>query len=141
MWFFDSFMGKWFKAFHIIYIFAVRMDDFSLVLGRALLTAAAENGAACSADGCMAWGRTGAMYLAHVLCGLPVSTLRQQQYATREEYGPIVMDCRWYDRMCDICLDGGGGCTVRLTGPDGHLHDCLLARALFLEMLDFCREG
>lgn len=117
------------------------MDDFSVIFGRALYEVATENGANCTMGNCLSWGITGAMYLAHVLCGVPTDALRQQQYSTKEGFGPIVMDCKWYDRMCSICLNDSILAKISLTGPDGQPHECGLEKALFLEMLDFCREG
>lgn len=117
------------------------MNDFSAILGHALYETATKNGAECTLENCLSWGKTGAMYLAHVLCAVPVDALRSQQYYTREEFGPMTMDCRWYDTMCDICLNGNSLAAVSLIGPDGLPHECDLDKELFLEMLDFCREG
>lgn len=95
-------------------------------------------------DAALAWSRTGALYLSYVLAEMPVSEIRQAQSSARDSHGPIVMECKWYDYMvasvfgdCDsVEIDIPAVCDVGETRMKVNL-----TRELFLEMLDFCREG
>lgn len=114
---------------------------FWQVLEQALNSSALQHGQAYPPGGAHAWGLTGASYLGFALCGLPSSRLRGIQYSARNEFGPVILDCKWYDSLCDECLGGNDSVCALIPGPDGNLCTCTVTRKLFLEMLDFCREG
>lgn len=115
--------------------------DFSIILADALSAAALRHGLSYPEGGAQAWGLTGASYLAFALCGLPQSELRRIQYDTRDSFGPVILDCKWYDALKAECLNGQESVETLLPGPDGALNPCTVTQDLFLEMLDFCREG
>ena len=115
--------------------------DFSIILADALSAAALRHGLRYPEGGAQAWGLTGASYLAFALCGLPQSEVRRIQYATRDRFGPVILDCKWYDALKAECLNGQESVETLLPGPDGALNPCTVTQDLFLEMLDFCREG
>ena len=117
------------------------MTEFSVILGNAFRTVAAEHGLSYPEGGASAWGRTGAAYLAYSLCGMPASTLRSLQYESRDTAGPVLMDCKWYDRMTDLCLGGQESTVAAIPHPEYGIKETTVSKSLFLEMLDFCREG
>ena len=117
------------------------MTKFSDILADALGRVASEHGLSYREDGAMAWGLTGAAYLSFALCGLPSDQLRALQYSARDLTGPILLDCRWYDRLVELCLDGQDEIDASIPTADGGLSVMTLTKSLFLEMLDFCREG
>ena len=114
---------------------------FSSVLERALSAAASAHGQSYVPGGAAAWGNVGASYLGFALCGLSSTQLRSVQYSAREQAGPVILDCKWYDDLAEECLGGKEKADVLLPGPDGTLCTCAVTKELFLEMLDFCREG
>lgn len=91
--------------------------------------------------GAASWADVGAAYLGFALCGLPATHLRKLQYDARTHYGPVILDCKWYDHLTQVCLDGLQSLPTLLPGPDDTLVECHVDKELFLEMLDFCREG
>ena len=117
------------------------MTEFSIILAKALERVASEYGLSYKEGGDMAWGQTGASYLSYTLCSLPASALRSIQYKARELTGPILLDCKWYDRMMELCLDGKDNTSVCIPTPQGDNTIKIVSKDLFLEMLDFCREG
>ena len=119
----------------------MEQESFSQVLSRALNFAANEHGQHYPDGGAEAWALTGATYLGFALCGLPSTQLRSIQYSTREQFGPVILDCKWYDGIKQECLDGEKQTDAMLPGPDDTLRRCTVSEQLFLEMLDFLREG
>lgn len=117
------------------------MKEFSVILAEALEKVASEHGLSYNQGGAMAWGRTGACYLSFALLSMPSAELRTLQYAARESTGPVLLYCKWYDRMVELCLDGNDQASVCLPGPQGSNSVETVSKDLFLEMLDFCREG
>lgn len=117
------------------------MTEFSSILADALLRVASDNGLSYKEGGAAAWGRAGAAYLSFVLCGLSSARLRALQYSAREITGPILLDCKWYDRLTELCLNGIDGVEANLPAPNGGFSLQYISKPLFLEMLDFCREG
>lgn len=114
---------------------------FSSVIEDAFRKAASEHGQTYPDDAAHAWGLVGASYLGFALCGLSSSDLRKVQYSAREQFGPVILDCKWYDGIKADCLEGNDPVNALVPGPDGALCECQVAGQLFLEMLDFCREG
>ena len=125
----------------ILFLHSMEQKTFSLILEHALTAVASEHQQQYTRGGAQAWAKTGASYLAFALCGLPQTELRRIQYETREQYGPVILDCKWYDQLKTECLNQNSSACVMLPGPDGTLCQCTLTQDLFLEMLDFCREG
>ena len=117
------------------------MTDFVHTLGKAFDTVAAEHGLSYREGGAMAWGRVGAAYLSFAIGKMPAANLRSLQYAAQELTGPVLLDCKWYDRLTELCMDGPEVTTAGIPLPDGGLSLQDISRQLFLEMLDFCREG
>lgn len=116
-------------------------DSFSYIFEKALDQAASDHGAVYAQGAARAWALTGASYLGFALCGLSQHTLRVQQYETRQSYGPVILDCKWYDWLKARCLGGKKELVCLLPGPEGKLCTGIVTEELFLEMLDFCREG
>ena len=147
MYFFDISSAKWFnRNLHILtpfILFLHSMDkiQFSSVLEKAFQRVASEHGQNYGDGAASAWGLVGASYLGYALCGLGSSELRNVQYKTREQAGPIILDCKWYDDLVQECLGVNRQTQALLPGPGGTLCPCSVTRELFLEMLDFCREG
>lgn len=100
------------------------MTQFSDILANAFAALAGENGTPYPDGGAQAWGMAGQAYLSFADGRLPASKLRELQYQARDSYGPVILDCKWYDRLKAMCLDGQD-----------------ISESLFLEMLDFLREG
>lgn len=122
-------------------IFASVMTEFSTILADALDIVASEHGLTYREGGAAAWGHAGAAYLSFALCGLPPARLRALQYSARQITGPILLDCKWYDRLAGLCMNGRDDVMANLPAPDGGLSERNVPKSLFLEMLDFCREG
>ena len=130
-------MPKWFK----LSIFVGVMTDFSVILADALDTVASEHGLSYSPGGALAWGRTGAAYLSYIAGSINASALRTLQYTARETTGPVLLDCKWYDRLTELCLNGNESADVSIPAPQGGNSVNTVSKEMFLEMLDFCREG
>lgn len=122
-------------------IFVIMMAEFSVILANAFDTVALEHGLSYKEGGAGAWGQAGAAYLSFALCALPAATLRNLQYSARHITGPVLLDCKWYDRLVELCLDGQNEISADIPAPEGGVSSRLISKPLFLEMLDFCREG
>ena len=114
---------------------------FSSVLEQAFSDVASAHGRAYPDGAAAAWAGVGASYLGFALCGLSSSQLRNVQYSARQQFGDVILDCKWYDTLKAACLNGDDYADALLPGPDGSLCRCRVSADLFLEMLDFCREG
>ncbi len=150
MWSLDCVGCKWFNLFYIIthipceiilFLQSMQQEEFSHILEKAFREVAAEHGRYYADGAARSWAEVGASYLGFALCGLPSTELRKVQYLTREQYGPVILNCKWYDSLKAICLDRKESLQTLLPGPDGTLCRCSVTEDLFLEMLDFCREG
>ena len=117
------------------------MTDFSVLLADAFDTVASEHGLSYNPGGALAWGQTGAAYLSYIHCSFKASSLRQLQYAARDITGPVLLYCKWYDRMAELCLNGNESADVSIPLPQGGNSVYTISKEEFLEMLDFCREG
>ena len=115
--------------------------QFSSVLEKAFKRVALEHGQNYKDGAALAWGTVGASYLGFALCGLSQSELRSIQYQARDQFGPIILDCKWYDSLKSECIGSQNSADVLLPGPNGTSKICSVTQELFLEMLDFCREG
>lgn len=100
------------------------MAPFTEILAQAFDQVAKDNGTPYPEGGALAWAQAGQAYLSFAQDGLPSSKLRELQYRARDTFGPVILDCKWYDRLKALCLEGQD-----------------VSEALFLEMLDFLREG
>ena len=125
----------------ILFLHSMEVIRFSTVLGQAFSKAALKHGLNYPDGAAGAWGMVGASYLGFALCGISSSDLRSVQYSTREQFGPVILDCKWYDSLKTECLNGLDEADALLPGPEGSLCKCRVTTDLFLEMLDFCREG
>lgn len=119
----------------------MELEDFSIVFERAISMEADAHNLRYPDGGAAAWAKVGAAYLSFALCSLPSARLRNIQYDTKEQYGPVILNCKWYDRLKQVCLNGKDSIQTLLPAPDGTLCQCSVSSGLFLEMLDFCREG
>lgn len=125
----------------MLFLHSMEQETFSTLLGRALDRVASEHGQHYPEGGAKAWGVVGASYLGFALYGLTSVQLRSIQYRTRQDFGPVILDCKWYDRLKAECLDNRESADVLIPGPDEKQCRCSVTEQLFLEMLDFCREG
>lgn len=125
----------------MLFLHFVKPTEFRVILEHALDAQARAHGLSYPQGGAASWGLAGAAYLAFALCGLPSARLRSIQYQARDEYGPVILDCKWYDALKQECLNGGETIDTLLPAPDGTMQKCRVTASLFLEMLDFCREG
>lgn len=114
---------------------------FSHIFSNALADVAQSHGSHFPQEGAQAWGLAGAAYLGFALCGLSTDELRREQYSARDNHGPIILNCKWYDDLVNTCLRGGNSIEALLPSAGGTLAVGTVGRELFLEMLDFCREG
>ena len=118
-----------------------KMEQFSEILAAALETAARDRGQEYNAGGSLQWALAGQAYLSLALSGAPQARVRKHQYAARELTGPVLFDCHQYDRLCELCMAGAKSFTVLLPDSEGHPATAVLTENLFMEMLDFLREG
>ena len=125
----------------ILFLHSMKPKQFSIIFEHALNMAASVHNQHYAEGGAAAWGLTGASYLGFALCGFPQSELRRVQYHTRDNYGSVILDCKWYDMLKSECLNGQKALETLLPGPEETLCECSVTEDLFLEMLDFCREG
>lgn len=116
------------------------MTEFSDILESAFEQIAAEHGLSYNEGGAKAWGQAGTAYISFALGLLPSSVVRNLQYTARETAGPILLDCKWYDRLAELCFDANQEIKACLPSTQGNAIQCI-SRQLFIEMLDFCREG
>ena len=117
------------------------MTDFSIILGNALQTVAAEHGLSYADGGAQAWGRTGAAYISYSFSTMSAQSLRSLQATARELTGPVLLDCKWYDRMATLCLDRPDRSTAVIPQEHAGASVQTITESLFMEMLDFLREG
>lgn len=150
MWCLDCVEHKWFNLFYIIthipyeiilFLQSMQQEEFSHILEKAFREVATEHGQCYADDAARSWAEVGSSYLGFALCGLPSNELRKVQYLTKERYGPVILNCKWYDSLKAICLDRKESLQTLLPGRGGTLCLCSVTEDLFLEMLDFCREG
>ena len=125
----------------MLFLQSMQQEKFSLILEKAFREVAEEHGQYYAEDAARSWAEVGTAYLGYALCGLPSTELRKLQYITKEQYGPVILNCKWYDSLKKICLEGNNTIETLLPGPDDSLSRCCVSEDLFLEMLDFCREG
>lgn len=125
----------------MLFLHSMEEKLFSDIFADALNAAAVSHGQQYRDGGARSWGLTGAAYLGFALCGLPSTELRTIQYHTRDLFGPVILDCKWYDQLKAECLNGEKTIDTLLPGPDKTTCQCTVTQELFLEMLDFCREG
>lgn len=116
------------------------MTEFSDILESAFEQIAAEHGLSYNEGGAKAWGQAGTAYISFALGLLPASVVRNLQYTARETAGPVLLDCKWYDRLAELCLVADQENTFFVPSTDGKVTQNI-SRQLFIEMLDFCREG
>ena len=116
------------------------MTEFSDILESAFEQIAAEHGLSYNEGGAKAWGQAGAAYISFALGLLPSTIVRNLQYTARNTAGPVLLDCKWYDRLTELCFDANQEITVCIPSTQGNAFQCI-SRHLFIEMLDFCREG
>lgn len=116
------------------------MTEFSDILEGAFEQIAAEHGLSYNEDGAKAWGQAGTAYISFALGLLPSSVVRNLQYTAQETAGPILLDCKWYDRLAELCFDADQEIKACLPSTQGYAIHCI-SKHLFIEMLDFCREG
>jgi len=114
---------------------------FSDILANALQVEALAHGHSYPEGGAQAWGKVGAAYLGFALCHLTPPTLRSIQYNTRELFGPVILECKWYDSLKQQCLGGQQSIHALLPSGSGSLMESEITVDLLLEMFDFCREG
>lgn len=114
---------------------------FSRTLACALEKTAQAHGFSYTNGASEAWAATGSAYIGFVLCDYPLNQLRQIQYRTREEYGPIIMDCKWYDMIKQFCLMDKNNISALVPSQEKALKETVISGEMIIEMLDFCREG
>lgn len=119
----------------------MEQKGFSQILEHAFIRAALKHGMHYPPGGAHAWAEAGTAYLSLALCGLGQSEVRRLHSHARDQYGSVILDCRWYDGLKDSCLDGKECVEALLPDKDGTLSRQTVKAGLFLEMLDFCREG
>lgn len=119
----------------------MEQKEFSQILEDAFIQAAQKHGMRYPQGGAHAWAIAGTAYLRFVLCGLSQSEVRLLHCQARDLYGNVILDCRWYNELKDSCLDGKESVQALLPGKEGTLCRQTVTSGLFLEMLDFCREG
>lgn len=117
------------------------MEQFSEILAAALGKAARDHGQEYSDGGCLQWALAGQAYLSLALFGAPQSKVREYQYAARDLTGPVLFDCHQYDALTEMCMAGKKTVDVLLPDSKSCPATAQLSESLFLEMLDFLREG
>jgi len=131
-----------YMGIYIIFAFVIMEQSvFSELFSNALAAAAQSHGGFYPPEGARAWGMVGAAYLGFALGGLSSDQLRQKQYSARDNHGPVILNCKWYNALANDCLGGNDSIETLLPGNDGTLFPGTVSKELFLEMLDFCREG
>ena len=119
----------------------MEQTGFSQILEHAFIQAARKHGMHYPQGGAHAWAEAGTAYLRLALCGLGQSEVRRLHRQARDLYGNVILDCRWYDELKDSCMDGKDSVQALLPDNEGTLCRQTITSGLFLEMLDFCREG
>ena len=114
---------------------------FEIILADALDRVCREHGKNYRNGGAMAWARAGNAYLSFALLHSGSAYVRQCQCSARELTGPVILDCSWYDELAATCLNDDSQASVILQDEDGSQTSVTLDREMFLEMLDFLREG
>ncbi len=117
------------------------MELFEKILADALAQVASARGWQYRTGGCELWARAGAAYLSFVLLDGLQETVRSLQYQAREECGHVLIDCHQYDVLSALCLGNNGSAQVLLADCGGKMSAVTLTKCLFMEMLDFLREG
>ena len=119
----------------------MKQKEFSQILEDAFIHAAQKHGMQYPRGGARAWAEAGTAYLRLVLCGLGQSEVRRLHSQAREQYGSVILDCRWYEELKASCMGGKETTEALLPDKEGTLCRQTVTAGLFLEMLDFCREG
>ena len=114
---------------------------FEIILADALDRVCREHGKSYRNGGARAWARAGNAYLSFALLHSGSAHVRQCQYSARNLTGSVILDCSWYDELAAFCFGGDSQACVMLQNEDGIQVPVALDREMFLEMLDFLREG
>lgn len=117
------------------------MDLFEKILAGALAQAAEARGWQYRTGGCGLWARTGAAYLSFVLLDGLQENVRSLQCMAREESGCVLFDCRQYETLASMCMGDCANAHILLTDGNGATVPAVVSKELFMEMLDFLREG
>ncbi len=125
----------------ILFLQSMEQKWFSQILEHAFIQTARKHGMHYPPGGAHAWAEAGTAYLSLVLCGLGQSEVRRLHCHARDLYGSVILDCRWYEELKDSCMGGNESTEALLPGKEGTPCRKTLTAGLFLEMLDFCREG
>jgi len=120
---------------------SMKQDGFTQTLEHALAQTALKHGMRYPEGGARAWAQAATAYLGFALCGFPQADLRRLQHQAREVYGSVILDCRWYAELKDYCMGGLESVQALLPGREGTMCLQTVTASLFLEMLDFCRDG
>lgn len=117
------------------------MESFESILAVALETVAAERGWQYRDNGSVLWARTGVAYLSLALLDGRQDSVRSFQYQAREVTSQILIDCHQYERLAAICMGDKSETNVLIPDKSGRQMSVTLTQSLFMEMLDFLREG
>jgi len=117
------------------------MEDFEKILSSGLDSAARERGWQYGPCGALEWAKTGCAFLAMALSGGSQACVRLHQSRARMTAGPVLLECSQYEGLVNLCLDGKTRTEILLSPDNGSASISILTRDLFLEMLDFLREG
>lgn len=119
----------------------MEQTGFSKILEQAFIRAAQKHRMHYPPGGAQAWAEAGTAYLSLVLCGLGQHEVRRLHCQARDLYGSVILDCRWYEELKDSCMGSRESTEALLPDKEGTLCRQTVTAGLFLEMLDFCREG
>lgn len=117
------------------------MEAFEEILAATLSNAALERGWQYRSGGAREWARTGCAFLSMALQGGTQADVRLHQSRARMTTGPVLLECSQYDTMAGFCLAGNDSAVIGLVDGNGKTSELVLTKDLFLEMLDFLREG
>lgn len=117
------------------------MEPFENILAHALETVAAERGWQYAGNGSVLWAGTGVAYLSLALLDGSQEAVRSCQYQAREVGGQVLVDCHQYERLACLCLEDSTEREILIPGKSGRQVPVALSKDMFLEMLDFLRDG
>lgn len=124
-----------------------RTLNFGHTIGHAIESLLLEKQTPVPHGMAVAWGMVAELYLSHALCTFPTPTLRTATGALRELYGPCPITCNDYDRLYALALHDKKNTVPTQLRPalladiGSPCLDLTVPRDLFLESLDFLRDG
>ncbi len=112
------------------------------ILGKAIVSVAAEYNIDHSLQEACDWGRLIELYLSHIIFNTPTAAIRSWQYHLKELYGETKIECKWYPKIWALVSNNiQNSCYLELPNSENIYTAQTIDKKELIEAFDFCREG